>query len=102
MAVMAFLAAVFGPIIEFKDYTFEYNAQTEPTLFDINLRIYPGERVLIVGPSGSGKSTLAHCINALNPCSRPGTSTGSLTVDGVDPAKAGVAGMSRIVGTVLR
>lgn len=90
------------PIIEFRNYTYQYNAQTEPTLFDINLKIYPGERVLIVGPSGSGKSTLAHCINALNPCSRPGSSTGSLTVDGLDPAQAGVFGMSKVVGTVLQ
>ena len=43
------------PIIEFKNYTFKYRAQAEPTLLDINLKIYPGEKVLIVGPSGSGK-----------------------------------------------
>ncbi|MCR5179273.1 MAG: ABC transporter ATP-binding protein [Lachnospiraceae bacterium] len=90
------------PIIEFKNYTFKYNSQTEPTLFDIDLKIYPGERVLIVGPSGSGKSTLAHCINALNPCSRPGSYTGTLTVGGLNPAEAGVFGMSGIVGTVLQ
>ncbi len=90
------------PIIEFKNFCFQYDSQTEPTLLDINLKIYPKERVLIVGPSGSGKSTLAHCINALNPCSRPGKTMGTLKVDGVDPAKAGVFGMSRIVGTVLQ
>lgn len=55
------------PIIEFKDFSFKYRAQTEPTLKDINLAIMPGEKVLIVGPSGSGKSTLAHCINGLVP-----------------------------------
>ena len=55
------------PIIEFKDFSFKYRAQTESTLKDINLAIMPGEKVLIVGPSGSGKSTLAHCINGLVP-----------------------------------
>ena len=50
------------PIIEFKDYTFKYRSQVDPTLYNINLAVYPGEKVLIVGPSGSGKSTLAHCI----------------------------------------
>ena len=65
------------PIIEFKDYSFKYRSQVEPTLLDINLSIYPGEKVLIVGPSGSGKSTLAHCINGLVPCSFTGESTGS-------------------------
>mgnify|MGYP000821931705 FL=1 len=63
---------------------FQYRAQKKPTLHDINLDIYPGERVLIAGPSGSGKSTLAACINGLNPFSNPGECTGSLTVDGVD------------------
>ncbi len=90
------------PIIEFKDYTFKYRAQVEPTLLDINLSIYPGEKVLIVGPSGSGKSTLAHCINGLVPFSYAGESKGSLSVGGVDPSKAGIFGMSKIVGTVLQ
>ena len=47
-----------APIISFKNFSFQYNSQTEPTLRDINLDIYPGEKVLIAGPSGSGKSTL--------------------------------------------
>ena len=41
------------PIIEFKDYTFKYRSQVEPTLYNIDLAVYPGEKVLIVGPSGS-------------------------------------------------
>lgn len=90
------------PIIEFKDYTFKYRSQVEPTLRDINLSIYPGEKVLIVGPSGSGKSTIAHCINGLVPFSFPGESTGSLTVGGVNPEKLGIFGMSKLVGTVLQ
>ena len=54
-------------IIEFKDFSFQYRVQAEPTVKNINLSIYEGEKVLIVGPSGSGKSTLAHCINGLVP-----------------------------------
>ena len=90
------------PIIEFKNYTFKYRSQAEPTLLDINLAIYPGEKVLIVGPSGSGKSTLAHCVNGMVPFSYPGESTGTLTVNGKDPAKTGIFGMSKSVGTVLQ
>lgn len=90
------------PIIEFKDYTFKYRSQVEPTLRDINLSIYPGEKVLIVGPSGSGKSTIAHCINGLVPFSFTGESSGTLRVKGEEPAKLGVFGMSKIVGTVLQ
>ena len=91
-----------APIIEFKDYTFKYRAQKEPTLRDINLTIYPGEKVLIVGPSGSGKSTIAHCINGLAPFSYAGESSGTLRVKGEDPAKLGIFGMSKIAGTVLQ
>lgn len=90
------------PIIEFKEYTFKYRSQVEPSLRDINLKIYPGEKVLIVGPSGSGKSTLSNCINGLVPFSFPGDSSGSLTIDGNDPKQLGIFGMSKIVGTVLQ
>ena len=90
------------PIIEFQNFSFRYRSQTEPSLHDINLKIYPGEKILITGPSGCGKSTLAHCINALIPCSFNGEVKGSLTVDGEDPAKLGVFGMSKKVGTVLQ
>lgn len=90
------------PIIEFKDFTFKYRAQVEPTLYNINLSIYPGEKVLIAGPSGSGKSTLAHCINGLVPFSFPGEAKGELRIKGEKPEKMGVFGMSKIVGTVLQ
>lgn len=91
-----------APIIEFSDVSFKYRAMKEPTLKNINLKIYPGEKVLIAGQSGSGKSTLAHCLNALIPCSYTGEMSGTLRVDGKCPEKLGVFGMSQTVGTVLQ
>ena len=90
------------PIISFKNFSFQYRAQKKPTLQDINLDIYPGERVLIAGPSGSGKSTLAACINGLNPFSNPGECTGTLTVDGVDAPHSSIFELAGHVGTVLQ
>ena len=90
------------PIISFRNFSFQYRAQKRPTLTDINLEIYPGERVLIAGPSGSGKSTLAGCINGLNPFSNPGEYTGTLTVDGVDAPHSSLFELSAHVGTVLQ
>ena len=90
------------PIISFRNFSFQYRAQKRPTLTDINLEIYPGERVLIAGPSGSGKSTLAGCINGLNPFSNPGECTGTLTVGGVDAPHSSLFELSAHVGTVLQ
>ena len=90
------------PIISFRNFSFQYRAQKRPTLTDIDLEIYSGERVLIAGPSGSGKSTLAGCINGLNPFSNPGACTGTLTVDGVDAPHSSLFELSAHVGTVLQ
>ena len=90
------------PIISFKNFSFQYRAQKKPTLQDINLDIYPGERVLIAGPSGSGKSTLAACINGLNPFSNPGECSGTLMVDGVDAPHSSIFDLAAHVGTVLQ
>ena len=90
------------PIISFKNFSFQYRAQKKPTLKEINLDIYPGERVLIAGPSGCGKSTLAGCINGLNPFSNPGECSGELIVDGVDAPKSSIFQLSAHVGTVLQ
>ena len=90
------------PVIEFKNFTFQYFAQAEPTLHDIDLTIYEGEKVLIVGPSGSGKSTLGHCINGLIPYSYKGKMEGTVTVGGLDTQKASLFELSKKVGTVLQ
>ena len=89
-------------IISFEDFGFQYTAQAEPTLHNINFKIRKGEKILIAGPSGCGKSTLAHCINGLVPASYPGKATGSLTVGGKNALELGLFGLSKIVGTVLQ
>ena len=90
------------PIISFENFGFQYTAQAEPTLYEINLQIHKGEKILIAGPSGCGKSTLAHCINGLVPNSYPGKITGALTVGGKNAQELGLFGLSKIVGTVLQ
>lgn len=88
--------------ISFENFGFQYVSQAEPTLYDINLTIYKGEKILIAGPSGCGKSTLGHCINGLIPASYPGKSTGALTVGGLNAAEEDLSGLSKVVGTVLQ
>ncbi len=89
-------------IIEFKNFDFRYRVQANKTLKNINLTIYEGEKVLIVGPSGSGKSTLAHCLNGLVPFYYNGEMSGSLKIDGEDVSNKNIFELSQIVGTVLQ
>ncbi len=90
------------PIIEFTNFSFKYRVQKLPSLSDINLTIYEGEKVLIVGPSGSGKSTLANCINGLVPFSYSGEIKGDLRIKEQNPSELGIFGLSKLVGTVLQ
>lgn len=90
------------PIIEFESFGFQYFSQAEPTLQDINLTIYEGEKILIVGPSGSGKSTLGNCLNGLIPFSYTGEMKGSLKIAGIDTGKTTIFELSKMVGTALQ
>lgn len=89
-------------IISFEHYSFQYRSQSEPTLYDINLQIKRGERVIIVGASGCGKSTMAHCLNGLIPFSYAGESQGTLLVDGKEAKTLSIFELSQSVGTVLQ
>ncbi len=90
------------PIIEFKDFSFRYKSQTEPTLKNINLTINKGEKVLLLGPSGCGKSTLANCINGIVPFSYKGEIKGSCKIAGVETSTSSIFKLSSVVGTVLQ
>ena len=89
-------------IISFKDFTWQYSAQTEPTLKGLNLDIRKGEKILICGPSGCGKSTIGHCLNGLIPFSYKGDITGSLTIMGKETKELSLFEISKMVGTVLQ
>ena len=90
------------PVIKFKDFSFQYFSQAEPTLHDINLTIHKGEKILLVGPSGSGKSTLGHCLNGLIPFSYKGELKGSLKIMGRETKDLDIFQISKMVGTVLQ
>ncbi len=89
-------------MIEFSNFSFQYKAQSKPTLHTIDLSIYEGEKVLIVGPSGSGKSTISHCLNGLIPYFYDGEMTGSLKIKGEETREQSIFDLSFHVGTVLQ
>lgn len=89
-------------LIQFRDFSFQYDSQQEPTLHHINLTIEKGEKVLLVGPSGSGKSTLGKCLNGLIPNLDKGTITGQCLIDGKDISQTGLFDLSFTTSTILQ
>ena len=68
-------------------------------IYDINLNIFEGEKVVVCGPSGSGKSTMIRCINQLENHQK-----GTIRVDGVEvtPDIKSIADIRREVGMVFQ
>ena len=68
-------------------------------LYDINLRVASGEKVVVCGPSGSGKSTMIRCINPLEE-----HQAGTILVDGreVKPGMKNIEEIRRDVGMVFQ
>ena len=89
-------------IIEWKDFSFQYETQQEPTLQGIDLTIYKGEKVLIVGPSGSGKSTLGQCLNGIIPNIYKGQPSGESLIRGQAVFDMSIYDKSHLVSTVLQ
>ncbi|GAB6157050.1 hypothetical protein JCM39194_02500 [Desulfotomaculum varum] len=83
-------------LIDIRGLSYSYE-QGQPALQDINLTIYPGELVALVGQNGAGKTTLVkHCIGLLRP--RPG----QVMVCGQDVATARISQLAQQVGFVFQ
>ena len=89
-------------IIEWKDFSFRYETQQEPTLQGVDLTIYKGEKVLIVGPSGSGKSTLGQCLNGIILNIYKGQTSGEFLIKGQAAFDMSIYDKSHLVSTVLQ
>ena len=83
--------------VEFRNVTFTYEGQPEPTLTDINFKIDPGERLAIVGRIGSGKTTLLRLICGLNPPDR-----GAVLIDTADIRQIRPDDVRRNIGVVMQ
>ncbi len=89
-------------MIEISALTYTYPGASRPALRDVSLRIPDGELCLVMGSSGSGKSTLLRCLNGLVPHFSGGSLSGTIRVDGLDPARLSPREMSRMVGFVFQ
>lgn len=68
-----------GYSIEFKNVTFTYAGNSEPSLDNVSFRIEPGLTVGIIGRTGSGKSTIAQLIAGVY---KP--TSGEILINGID------------------
>jgi phosphate transport system ATP-binding protein len=74
-----------------------------PVLRNINLKVYPRERLAIIGPSGGGKTTFLRSLNRLNDLEHGFKSSGRILLDGhnVFDADTDVPRLRRRVGMVF-
>lgn len=72
-----------SPILELVGLHKAYGSLS--VLRGIDLRVWPGEMVCVIGPSGSGKSSMLRCCNRLEE-----STGGQVVVDGTDITRADV------------
>lgn len=85
-----------------EDVSFTYLHGDEPTLKEINLKVAPGECILVCGASGSGKSTLSRLLNGISPNYVEGELDGSLHVNGLVAGEADLEEYVPVVGSVFQ
>lgn len=81
--------------IEFRDVSFSYEGQAEPTLRGLDFVIEAGQTVALVGASGSGKTTMIHLVSRLYELE-----TGSILLDGEDIRDISLEALRRNVAMV--
>jgi len=85
-----------------RDLSFRYNSRSAPAIKNINLKLRPGEVLLLAGSSGCGKTTLMRYINGLIPEAYHGEMTGDILLYGESVRGKNLAEISQCVGTLLQ
>jgi len=89
------------PIIEISNLTFTYATAEEPALKNINLTLYEGEYVALLGLNGAGKTTLLLTLNGVIPHMIMGDMEGIVKIDGKDTEEYPVRELAKVVGMVF-
>ncbi|MDQ1255728.1 MAG: Phosphate transporter ATP-binding protein [Candidatus Hydrogenedentes bacterium] len=87
-------------LIEVKDLSVSFSGN--PVLRNLDIEVFPNERLAIIGPANSGKTTLLRCLNRLNDLQHRFSHTGRILLDGKDiySPDVDVAELRRRVGMV--
>jgi energy-coupling factor transporter ATP-binding protein EcfA2 len=93
---------VADPALLASGLTYRYPQASTDALSAVDLRVEPGEFVVIAGRSGSGKSTLLRAACGLVPHFHGGRVEGELEVAGMDASSYGPAELAEVVGLVAQ
>ncbi len=82
---------------EFRDVSFRYPGSPRLILDRLNLHIYPGERVALIGENGQGKTTIVKLITRLYD-----PTEGQILLDGVDLREYSLEHLYREIGVIFQ
>jgi energy-coupling factor transport system ATP-binding protein len=88
-------------IAQCTDISYKYPNSEDYVLRDVNLELYKGEFLGLIGPTGAGKSTLSMGFTGIVPQFYGGKFFGSLKVAGLDTLEHPISVLSQHVGTVF-
>lgn len=84
-----------NPIIEISNLSYTY-PDGRQALKDINLDVFTGEKLALVGANGAGKSTLLHHLNGVF------TGRGKIAINGLELNKKNLGQIRSLVGVVFQ
>ncbi|XMB72707.1 ABC transporter ATP-binding protein [Mycoplasmatota bacterium WC30] len=86
----------FSGHVEFKDIAFSYKEEQD-LIQDLNLEVYPGRQIAIVGPTGAGKTTLVNLLMRFYEIN-----AGSILIDGIKSTEVSRNELRGLFGMVLQ
>jgi len=88
-------------IIKLDNVSFKYPRASNYALTGINLSVFEGEFLAVMGENGAGKTTFCKLLNGIIPHLCDGHLSGTVTVDGADTVKSSVPQLALKVGMTL-
>jgi ATP-binding cassette subfamily B protein len=83
--------------LELRHVTFTYPDASEPTLYNLNLRVKPGESIALVGANGAGKTTLLKLLTRFYDLDQ-----GEIIIDSIPLREFDLQDLRRNVGVVFQ
>ncbi len=89
-------------VVSISNLTYQYPESDHPNLQDIDLDIYEGEFLAVIGANGAGKSTLCYAMSGFIPHFFHGELSGDIKVAGLDTKQTALNNIVLKVGLVYQ